>query len=293
VTEAIAILVQRHPLVVLAFAFVLGSLLGSFLNVVAHRLPAGKSLVHPSSHCPKCGRPIRWRHNLPIVGWLLLRGRCFDCQARISPRYPLVELAAAALVAALAAAEWVGMPPSVYEDGDPSARSLGLPAARWLTHAIVGCTLLAGSLIEWDGKAPPLRLYLPALVVAAGVALAVPSAPRLPGWWPALPAGALSWMAAGLAVGAVGGVVGGAVLTRLSGRRTPVGLPTACLGVALGPAGALAGLVAVLVIETIALLVKPPMQPSTASRDRPTFVHAVLFATLVGWVWAAALGLAG
>jgi leader peptidase (prepilin peptidase)/N-methyltransferase len=70
----------------------LGLAIGSFLNVVIHRVPSGLSVVSPPSHCPACLSPVRARHNLPVVGWLLLRGRCADCGAPISVRYPLVEL---------------------------------------------------------------------------------------------------------------------------------------------------------------------------------------------------------
>ena len=73
------------------WVFALGGAVGSFLNVVVYRLPAGMSLVAPGSRCPACGHPIRWHDNLPIAGWLILRGRCRDCAARISPRYPAVE----------------------------------------------------------------------------------------------------------------------------------------------------------------------------------------------------------
>lgn len=81
----------------------LGLAVGSFLNVVIYRVPRGESLVAPPSHCPSCARPIRARHNIPVVGWLVLRGRCADCQARISPRYPLVELGTAIAFVAVAA----------------------------------------------------------------------------------------------------------------------------------------------------------------------------------------------
>lgn len=70
---------------------ILGLAIGSFLNVVAHRVPAGHSVVSPPSACPRCGAAIRPRDNVPVLGWLLLRGRCRDCGEPISPRYPLVE----------------------------------------------------------------------------------------------------------------------------------------------------------------------------------------------------------
>ncbi len=80
-----------------ATAGVLGAIMGSFLNVVAYRLPRRESLVSPASHCPSCGAAVRPYDNVPVLSWLLLRGRCRSCSARISPRYPLVEVGTALL----------------------------------------------------------------------------------------------------------------------------------------------------------------------------------------------------
>ena len=77
----------------------LGAVIGSFLNVVIHRLPREESIVLPSSRCPSCGAGIRFFDNIPIVSWLVLRGRCRACRARISPRYPAVEALTASLFA--------------------------------------------------------------------------------------------------------------------------------------------------------------------------------------------------
>lgn len=82
---------------------IFGLAIGSFLNVVIYRVPKKMSIVSPRSACPSCGTPIAERDNIPVVSWLLLRGRCRHCQAPISARYPLVELACAALFAGLAA----------------------------------------------------------------------------------------------------------------------------------------------------------------------------------------------
>src|SRR4051812_49094520 len=80
-----------------------GLLVGSFLNVVAYRLPRGESLVHPRSRCPSCGAPVAAYDNTPVLSWLLLRGRCRNCRAPISARYPAVELATAVLYALVVA----------------------------------------------------------------------------------------------------------------------------------------------------------------------------------------------
>ncbi len=82
------------------FAGVFGALFGSFLNVVAFRLPRRESIVKPRSRCPQCGTPVRPYDNIPVLSWLLLRGHCRDCAAPISLRYPIVEAATALLCAA-------------------------------------------------------------------------------------------------------------------------------------------------------------------------------------------------
>jgi leader peptidase (prepilin peptidase)/N-methyltransferase len=83
-------------------ALTLGLIVGSFLNVVIHRLPRDESIVNPPSHCPHCRTPVRWYDNLPLLSYLWLRGRCRGCRARISPRYPAVELVTGLLFAAVA-----------------------------------------------------------------------------------------------------------------------------------------------------------------------------------------------
>ena len=80
--------------------FIFGALFGSFANVVIVRLPGGESVVKPRSACRNCKSLIPWYHNLPIISWLLLRGRCYKCKARFSARYPLVEFIMASLFAA-------------------------------------------------------------------------------------------------------------------------------------------------------------------------------------------------
>lgn len=88
---------------IIAASALLGLLIGSFLNVVIARVPAGGSVVHPPSHCPECGRTLTWSENIPIVSWVVQRGRCRGCATAISVRYPIVEAACALLFAAVAA----------------------------------------------------------------------------------------------------------------------------------------------------------------------------------------------
>ncbi len=88
---------------VLVCAAVFGLVIGSFLNVCVYRWPLGKSVVRPRSRCPGCDQPIAWHDNIPILSWLVLRGRCRRCGTRISVQYPLVELATALIFVAAAA----------------------------------------------------------------------------------------------------------------------------------------------------------------------------------------------
>ena len=139
--------------ILLVFCLVLGLAIGSFLNVVIWRVPRGESVVSPPSACPSCGNAIRPRDNLPVAGWLLLKGRCRDCGDRISPRYPLVELGTGVLFAVMALR--FGLDPV-------------LPAYLYL--AAVGIAL---ALIDIDVKRLPDVLTLPSYpVVALGLGIA-------------------------------------------------------------------------------------------------------------------------
>ena len=136
-----------------------GLLIGSFLNVVAHRLPRGESLVHPRSRCPGCATQLRTIDNVPVLSWLALRGRCHYCGTAISARYPLVELTTAALYVAVVASQ------------DSAVRIvLGL----LLVTALVPITL-----IDLDRRLIPNVITGPA-ALAALVAIAVVDTDFLP-----------------------------------------------------------------------------------------------------------------
>lgn len=87
--------------IIYTFAALLGACFGSFMSVCIWRMPRNESIVFPRSHCPSCNKLIPWYHNIPILSWLLLRGRCAECKAKISPRYLLLELLTAALFLAV------------------------------------------------------------------------------------------------------------------------------------------------------------------------------------------------
>jgi leader peptidase (prepilin peptidase)/N-methyltransferase len=147
-------------------AGVVGLAVGSFLNVVVWRVPRGESIVSPRSHCPRCDAGIRPRDEIPVLSWVLLRGRCRDCKAPISARYPLVEL--------LTAAVFVAMAIRFRDD-------LGLLPA----YLYLGGLGVALALIDFDVKKLPNVLTLPAYVVGpALLVLAVLS--KDGGGWAAL-----------------------------------------------------------------------------------------------------------
>lgn len=144
------------------FCFVLGLIIGSFLNVVIWRVPRGESVVSPPSHCPRCDAPIKPFDNVPVVSWLLLRGACRNCGERISVRYPAVELLTGVVFAAMALRlgyDWA------------------LPAFLYL-----GGVCVALALIDLDTKRLPNVLTLPSYVVGIvllGAAALLSDDPRL------------------------------------------------------------------------------------------------------------------
>jgi leader peptidase (prepilin peptidase) / N-methyltransferase len=142
----------------------LGLAVGSFLNVVIYRVPRAESLVSPGSRCPSCGSPIRPWHNIPVVGWLVLRGRCAACGAPIGVRYPLVEAGTAALFVVLAL----------------RLDSLGLLSAlpAYLYFGAIGIAL---ALIDLDCRRLPTAIVLPSYPVLA--VLLAASAAWQGDWW--------------------------------------------------------------------------------------------------------------
>jgi leader peptidase (prepilin peptidase)/N-methyltransferase len=138
-----------------------GLLIGSFLNVVIYRVPRGESLISPGSHCPSCETPLKSRHNIPVLSWLALRGRCAYCASPISIRYPLVEAGTALLFMGIAVR--FGMEPQV-------------PAYLYL--AAVAETLV---LIQFDVRALPDAIVVPSYVISG--LLLIPAGAAAGDWW--------------------------------------------------------------------------------------------------------------
>lgn len=136
-----------------AFAGLLGAVVGSFLNVVVYRLPRHESLITPASRCPRCAAPVRPYDNIPILSFLLLRGRCRSCSARISARYPLVEALTAALCVGAVLVH-------------PTAAGIALSVALILL-------LVPAALIDLEHRIIPNRLTAAGAVIALALGTAL------------------------------------------------------------------------------------------------------------------------
>ena len=209
-------------------AAVLGLLVGSFVNVVVHRVPRGESIVLPPSRCPRCGHVLRAWENVPVLSWLALRGRCSACKASISIRYPLVELVTSALFALC-----------VLEYGV----SIGGAAACGLSAVLVAILFFdLDHLLIPDGLVIPCALFALVFGVASnGVAHAMES-------------------------GAIGGAGMGLIYVATRGRGMGLGdvKLAAALGLALVPAAAIALIAASFVVG--ALLAMPVLLAGSRGR---------------------------
>lgn len=140
-------------------ALLLGLVVGSFANVCVHRLPRQQSIVWPPSRCPGCGARIRAWDNLPVLSWIILRGRCRDCRAPISPRYPVVEAANGLLWLALAV--------------------LRGPTLQALVAMVLVTALLVLTLVDVEHQLLPDRVTLPGIVLGLGASF-LPGSPLRP-----------------------------------------------------------------------------------------------------------------
>jgi len=144
-----------------AFAFLLGLAFGSFLNVVLARLPEGENIVQPGSHCRNCDHFLAWWENLPLLSWMILRGRCRQCHTRISLRYPLVELA----VGLLWAACWLRFAKPLSSTTPVSSPTLAHSLSLVLGYAVLTWLLVALAALDAE------HLWLPDWLTYPGIVL--------------------------------------------------------------------------------------------------------------------------
>ncbi|HEY2882517.1 MAG TPA: prepilin peptidase [Pirellulales bacterium] len=302
-----------HPGFTLVWLFVLGTCIGSFLNVVIYRLPRKISLILPGSHCPNCKHAIRGFDNIPLLSWLWLGRKCRDCNAPISARYPLVELTVGLMFALFAWVDWVqpelaaihhiraeqkiGAEIDDAEISVPHAENIRIHLAY---HLLLLCPLLAAVLIDFDDQKLPRQLIT--YPCGAGILLAM--------FWPDAFLQALVWprlggldgnlnvlnsvlnSAAAVGMGIVGLGMAGVLrigTQRMWGPLSPreLGLRNATL--AMYAVGAFLGWIAVIVIGNLtmlwALAGQNPAVQKTIGRVKPTavvFVSALVWCALEG-----------
>jgi leader peptidase (prepilin peptidase) / N-methyltransferase len=186
-----------------ALLFVTGTVVGSFLNVCIYRIPWEKSIIWPHSCCPNCRHAIAARDNVPIVGWLALRGRCRHCAAPISPRYPLVEGLVGLLFVGAFLAD-VAARPDVLQGG-----VLAEASVRLAYHLILIGLLVVATFIDFDLYIIPDEVTVPGMVLGVALGALVPGV-RLD---PAAPGPvAVATHAEGLWMGVQGLLVGGGLI---------------------------------------------------------------------------------
>ena len=198
----------------LLYSFAVGACVGSFLNVVIYRLPAGRSIVSPPSSCPKCGARIRWYDNIPLLSYLLLGGRCRNCREPIPLRYPLVEFLTALLFGFLYAVDRTDL------FGE------AVPLSVFLVHCAFAAALVAVTFIDFDHKIIPNEISVGGAVAALVLSALMPGrlAPVpdfLSAWPPPL---------AGLGTSLIGGAAGAGItlltawLGKLAFRKDAMGM---------------------------------------------------------------------
>jgi len=272
--------VQQLAVVLVGLAGVFGLLIGSFLNVVVYRVPAGLSVVRPASACPSCGHEIRGVDNIPVVSWLVLRAACRDCGSRISARYPLVEAATGVLFAVVAAVV-------IARTGAGSVATVSVSLVAMLYLMAITVAL---ALIDLDTHRLPDAIVLPAYVVLL-VLLAVCSATT--GDWSALLRGVIGMLllAVGyfaLAVAVPGGMGMGDV--KLAGV---LGLVLAYLGWGPLAVGAFGGF-AFGAIFAIGLVAARRAKRGSGIPFGPWMLAGAWLGILAGdGIWSAYLGLIG
>jgi leader peptidase (prepilin peptidase)/N-methyltransferase len=242
------------------FVLAAGLVIGSFLNVCIHRLPLAESIAFPGSRCPKCGSPIRWYQNVPILSWVALRGKCAACRAPISWRYPLVEALGGGLLLGL----W-----RVYG-----------PGAEFAVASLLGLMLIVLFFTDLDHQLLPDAVTLAGFLLGVGFAWINPFLG--PGGWRRIVAsfaGALVGSGLLWAIGAVYGRLRHVEAMGLGDVKM-----MAMIGAFAGPRGVLFTLFAASVTGAVVGVALIPLRGRTLSDTLPfgCFLAPAAFAALLG-----------
>lgn len=252
------------PAFIVVTAVALGLAFGSFLNVVIHRLPRGENLAYPASHCPNCGASIRIYDNVPVLSWLVLRGRARCCGARISPRYAIVELCGGLLAWAIVVTRIDTLPPET---------AWWRAALLFVLYLALGLGLLALAFIDLE------HMLLPDEITLGGAVLGLSSVPLRPGatWIDALIGAAVGFSIVWLPF-----IVGYRALRGQAGMGLGDAKLTLLAGAWFGWKGAVFALLAGAVQGTVAALVifafRGRIDEPTAVREQREALHARLAA---------------
>lgn len=268
---------------VLVWLFAVGACIGSFMNVVIYRLPAELSLLHPPSRCPVCETPIRPTDNVPIFGWLWLRGRCRSCRVPISVRYPAVELLVGLLFVGLA---WVE--PVSGGSNQPSPPNIPAPElwGIYAYHLFLLCSLICAAFTEFDGHRLTTRLIVPAFIVGLIAPLIWPHLRPLTTTVSLATSVPQSFEGVvGVTIGFVLGVVIAAIDRRWQTKTDPtlarIKPSILDFGVALAWVGAFLGWQAVIALAVVSIMTR--LFLALAGRFVPVFRRIGLIACLAPW----------
>lgn len=212
---------QHVPVAFFVFAF--GAIVGSFINVVIYRVPAGMSVIAPPSRCPTCGARLSWRENLPIIGWFLVGGRCKHCRVQISFQYVLIEFTVALIFLGLYLAYYVAGPGMTWWGAIGGDwwyyNQIFRSSPMFIAHLILLAALVAMTVI--DARTFTIPIQIPMVVILVGFAAAIiqsfvpPAAHAATGW----PIVVTDWQWSTVALGGMLGIVLSTTLLKLGVLR--------------------------------------------------------------------------
>ncbi|HWL07794.1 MAG TPA: prepilin peptidase [Planctomicrobium sp.] len=296
-TFAEQVRIRTTAFVVAGWFFTLGAIIGSYLNVVVYRLPRRESLIGKPSSCPQCDHRIETRDNIPVLGWLLLNGRCRHCQSPISARYPIVEFLTGSLFLLLYHVELIsgGANLPVREPNHYTGVVWVIFYTKWdliayyLYHCFLLCVLWTWFLIAYDGNTVPLRSAARMLLLALLAVLLWPGLQLVPVW----PGGDRSWsptriegIITALTGTLAGGLLGSLVWWRF--RQFDPFLPTfiivafAITGTAFGWQATLATTLLLLLFQLVWKAIGPEFRISVTAQLMGSLLLASLV-TLLLW----------